>query len=225
MGLISWVLDLLFPPKCIFCRKVLKDSKVGVCAVCAQKYSGGVDPVPGKSFQKCVVALVYEGEVRQALLRYKFQDHPGYATELGRLLAETIRKELSGRYDLITWVPVSPKRLKKRGYDQAMLLSMAAALRLEDVAVETLKKVRDNPAQSSLESAKERKGNVLGAYAVKDPELVRDKRILLIDDIVTTGSTLNEASRALLRAGAKSVVCAALAHPQKPIKQTKEEST
>jgi ComF family protein len=167
----------------------------------------------------------YEGQVREALLRFKFQDQPGYATELGRLLAKTIRRELGGQYDLISWVPVSPKRLKKRGYDQAMLLGMAVALELGDVAVETLKKSRENPAQSSLESAKARQGNVLGVYTVKDPELVQGKRILLIDDIITTGATLDEASRTLLRAGAEEVVCAALAHPTKSNKQTKEEST
>jgi ComF family protein len=223
--LFSWLLDLIFPPKCIFCRKVLENSKIGVCPACELKYSGGVDPVPGKFFRKCSVALTYEGQVRAALLRFKFRDMPGYGATFGRILADTIRKELPDRYDLITWVPVSPKRLKQRGYDQAMLLGKAAALELGDVAVGTLQKPQNNPAQSSLESAKDRKSNVRGVYTVKDPELVREKRILLIDDVVTTGATLEEASRTLLRAGAKSVVCAALAHPVKSNIQTKEEST
>jgi predicted amidophosphoribosyltransferase len=106
-----------------------------------------------------------------------------------------------------------------------MILGKAAALELGAVAVGILQKIQNNPAQSSLESAKERKRNVRGVYTVKDPELVREKRILLIDDVVTTGATLEEASRTLLRAGAKSVVCAALAHPVKSNIQTKEEST
>jgi ComF family protein len=204
---------------------VLENSKIGVCPACELKYSGGEDPVPGKFFRKCSVALTYEGQVRAALLRFKFRDMPGYGEAFGRILAATIRKELSDRYDLITWVPVSPKRLKQRGYDQAMILGKAAALELGAVAVGILQKIQNNPAQSSLESAKERKRNVRGVYTVKDPELVREKRILLIDDVVTTGATLEEASRTLLRAGAKSVVCAALAHPVKSNIQTKEEST
>ena len=120
---------------------------------------------------------------------------------------------MAGEYDLITWVPVSEERLKKRGYDQAMLLAMAAALELQDVAVETLKKPADNLAQSSLNDKKARKDNVQDAYLVPDPDLVEGKRILLIDDIITTGATLDEASRTLLEAGAKSVVAASLAQP------------
>ena len=148
--------------------------------------------------------------MRDALIRFKFRDRPGYATELGKILADCIRENLSGQYDIITWVPVSAKRLKQRGYDQAMLLAMAAALALDDVAVETLKKRKDTPAQSSLEGVDQRQTNVIDAYEIVDPELVVGQRILLIDDIITTGATLEEASRTLKRAGAASVVAAAV---------------
>jgi len=81
------------------------------------------------------------------------------------------------------------------------------------VAVETLQKTAHNAAQSSLTDTEARKNNVRGAYAVPEPELVAGKRILLIDDIITTGSTLDEAARTLLEAGAKEVLGAALAQP------------
>ena len=96
-----------------------------------------------------------------------------------------------------------------------MLLAMAAALELGDVAVETLRKTADNPAQSSLTDAAARKTNVQGAYTVPEPELIEGKRVLLIDDIITTGSTLDEASRTLLASGASEVLAAALAQPAK----------
>ena len=112
---------------------------------------------------------------------------------------------------MITWVHISDERMKTRGYDQAMLLAFATALELGEVAVETLKKTADNPAQSTLEGIEKRRANVLDAYEAIDRELISGKRMLLIDDVVTTGATLSECARTLLMAGAEGVVGAALA--------------
>ena len=222
MGFLSSVLDFLFPPKCMFCRKVLPVGQRGCCSICEQKLIQDLPPRRGVNFTTCYAPMIYEGTVRDALIRFKFRDRPGYATELGKILADCIRENLSGQYDIITWVPVSEKRLKQRGYDQAMLLAMAAALALDDVAVETLKKRKDTPAQSSLDGADQRRTNVIDAYEIVDPELVAGQRILLIADIITTGAPLEEASRTLKRAGAASVVAAAVAKTQN--KHTKEET-
>lgn len=211
MGILQAISDLLFPPRCMFCRKILRTGTA--CEDCLQRLTRNDTNRTGTYFLRCCVPMLYEGSVRDAIIRFKFQNQPGYATEFGRILARCIQDNLAGAYDLITWVPVSEERLKKRGYDQAMLLAMAAALELQDVAVETLKKPTDNAAQSSLKDQKARKVNVQDAYLVPEPELVEGKRILLIDDIITTGATLDEASRTLLEAGAKSVVAAALAQP------------
>lgn len=218
MGFFSGLLNLLFPPKCVLCRHVLPPGKTGLCDKCRKTLAGQERLRAGTFFSQCAVALEYSGQVRESVIRYKFQDQPGYATAFGEILANTIRHQLHGTYDLITWIPVSRKRLKERGYDQAMLLAMAAALWLDDVAVETLKKTVNNQKQSSLEEPSARKENVKGAYQASDPELIRGKRILLIDDVVTTGATLEEASRTLLKAGASLVVCAALASPPKDCK-------
>ena len=126
-------------------------------------------------------------------------------------MAQCVHDHLEGRYDLITWVPLSPQRKRERGYDQAFLLASAAALELGDVAVETLRKERNNEAQSGLTEAAQRRANVLGAYTPVDPELVAGKRVLLIDDVVTTGATMSECARILRAMGAADVVCAALA--------------
>ena len=131
-------------------------------------------------------------------------------------MAQCVQDHLAGRYDLITWVPLSRARLRQRGYDQAMLLASAAALELDDVAAETLCKVRDTEAQSGLgKNDASRRANVLSAYQVTDPALVEGRRVLLIDDIVTTGSTLSECARVLRTAGATDVVCAALARSRR----------
>lgn len=213
MGFLSGLLDLLFPPKCAFCRRVLHRGEDGVCARCETELphtkNGGAQD--GDFFSVCIAPLFYEGRVRDAVLRFKFHEATAYAKVFGRLIADSVREELGGRYDLISWVPLSEKRLKKRGYDQSMLLAMATALELEDVAAEVLVKHADVPAQSGVGSEEKRRANISGAFHVSDPELVAGRRILLIDDIVTTGATLSECARMLRLAGAEEVLCAALA--------------
>ena len=213
MSLKESLLDILFPPRCAFCRRLLRRGESGMCGRCAaslpytpEGYNDGTDFV-----EACVAPLFYEGAVRDALLRYKFSGVTAYAGIFGRLVAGCVRERLAGRYDLISWVPLSSERLRERGYDQAMLIAMAAALELDDVAVETLKKVVNAAPQSGTGSAEQRRANISGAYECADAELVRGRRILLIDDITTTDATVSECARVLGLAGAESVVCAAVA--------------
>lgn len=218
MSILSGILDLLFPPRCVFCRKVLKKGESDFCKGCGENLPTceGQDALQdGEFYSKCISPLYYEGSVRDSLLRYKFKSAKGYVGCYGRILAHCIQENYMGRYDLITWVPISESRYKKRGYDQSMILAYATALELDDVAVETLKKTRDNPAQSGLGEKDERRANVSGAYSVPDPELIKGKRVLLIDDIITTGATLSECARTLLLTGAEEVMCATIARGEK----------
>lgn len=213
MGICSTLLDLLFPPRCTFCRRILKTGEKGMCASCKKNISrtkhGGAQG--GDFFSVCVSPLYYEKSVRESILRYKFHDATGYANVYGGLIADCIRENLAGQYDIISWVPLSSKRLRKRGYDQSMLMAMSAALKLDDVAVELIVKHTDVPAQSGVGDAAKRRANISGVYTVADEELVRGKHVLLIDDIITTGATLSECAKTLKLFGAKSVVCATLA--------------
>ena len=109
----------------------------------------------------------------------------------------------------MTWVPVSERRLRQRGYGQARLLAESACRRWDTKPVALLRKVADNPAQSGLTEAAARRANVLGVYEAL-PEAA-GKRVLLIDDICTTGATLTECVRVLKDGGAESVACAAVA--------------
>ncbi|WP_297196905.1 ComF family protein [uncultured Flavonifractor sp.] len=213
-GPLGVLLDLLFPPKCVFCGKVLDSGEDGLCARCQRDLpwlADGEAELTGEFFSLCAAPLRYQDKVRDSIRRYKFNGRRGYHKLYGKLVAQCVHDHLAGRYDLITWVPLSRQRKKERGYDQAFLLASAAALELGEVAVETLQKERHTAAQSGLTEAAQRRANVLGAYTPVDPELVAGKRVLLIDDVVTTGSTLSECARTLRTMGAKDVVCAALA--------------
>lgn len=213
MGIFAAMLDLMFPPKCAFCRKILSDGEKGMCAKCEKELRRTSDggKQTGDYYSVCVSPLYYEDTVRESLLRFKFSDITAYADVYGKLIAGCIRENLAGKYDLISWVPLSAKRLRARGYDQAMLIAMSAALDLQDVAVSTLEKIHDVPAQSGMGSEEKRKANISGAYRCADEELVAGKRILLIDDIITTGSTLSECAKTLLISGAEEILCATLA--------------
>ena len=213
MSFISSIMDLLFPPKCAFCGRVLGCIDDSWCSKCTESlpFTLGSGRQEGQHYDFCISPLYYKGSVRKSILRYKFKGAAAYADIYGKILAECIRENTDIEHDVISWVPLSSIRKKSRGYDQAMLLALATALQLSDVAVETLKKPRDVRAQSELDGWDERSANISGAYEAVDPELIGGKCVLLIDDIVTTGSTLSECAKTLLAAGASRVVCAALA--------------
>lgn len=210
MSLFSRLAALLFPPRCIFCRRVTDGEDI--CPACRDTLPRCVAvKCRGEFYSGCCAPLYYRGSVRSALLRYKFRGRTGYARELGRLVAQCVREELAGEFDLITWAPVSRKRLRERGFDQAKLLAQRTGEALGAEPVETLRKIRETPRNSTIKGRAERAANVLGVYEAVDPALVRGRRVLLIDDIVTTGATLSECARTLLMAGAEDVVCAAAA--------------
>ena len=212
MNLRSILLDLLFPPKCPFCGKVMDTPEV--CPKCRLSLpwtgeSGGVRTLEGGLL--CAAPLRYKGAVRQALLDFKFHGASGKAEALGGLIAQQAAEYLSGEFDTVTWAPVSRRRLRKRGYDQAELLARAACRAWDTQPKRLLEKKTDNPAQSGQKDAAARRKNVRDVYRLPCPEQVSGRRILLIDDICTTGSTLVSCAGTLRGGGAASVVCAAAA--------------
>lgn len=198
------LLDLLYPPKCAFCRKLVTDGRM-LCPDCERAL-----PVPEKEKQSkkisglavCLSPLYYTGDVRQSLHRYKFQGAAAYYRIYAELMAACVR-EHGLTADLVTWVPLSRKRLRRRGYDQARLLAEEVAGRLALPCEQTLEKIRNNPAQSGTSGAEERQKNVRGVYRAVTS--FAGEHVLLVDDIVTTGATLSEAAKELLNAGAEQV--------------------
>lgn len=185
---------------------------------------GGLRPAHGGIFRGVRLSPGLPGPVREAVHRYKFSGSRSYARPFGQLMAQCVRDQLDGRFDCVTWAPLSARRLRQRGYDQARLLAEEAARVLEVPALPLLSKTRDTPPQSGLEEAGQRRANVLGVY--RAPDAAAGLRVLLADDVVTTGSTLSECARTLLTAGAAEVVCVTLAQarkdrPEKPRKTAK----
>jgi ComF family protein len=120
-------------------------------------------------------------------------------------------KEHPDGFDVLTWIPISRQRKRRRGFDQVELLAQKLGAELQIMPIPTLEKVRNNRQQSRIIGSAQRRANVLGAYIAIAPENIAGKRVLLLDDIITTGATASECARILLTAGAKEVQLAVLA--------------
>ena len=216
MRLYYLIMNLLFPPKCILCGKLLEPNEQDLCRECrvdSPEYPARKDKI--QFLDSFTAVWYYEGNVRRSLLRYKFYGARGFAQGYGRLLAMKVLETHPEGFDCLTWVPVSRFRKLRRGYDQVELLARAVGGELGMEPVPLLKKVRHNRPQSGLADASERRANVLGAYREINRERICGKRILLLDDILTTGATAGECARVLLTCGAKEIHCAAVAAARK----------
>ena len=226
------VLDLLFPPLCIGCRAPVADA--GFCAGCWSKLAfldgpacaccGLPFPVAldgenlcaaclsrPPAFDRARAILAYDENSRGAILALKHADRlelvPGFARWLAR----------SGQYlinesDVVVPVPLHRLRLWRRRYNQSAELARRLArdwkLDFDPIA---LVRSRATASQGAMASAKARRRNVLGAFKVPESERVAGKRVLLLDDVMTTGATAEACARALKRAGADRVHVLALA--------------
>lgn len=204
--------NLLFPPKCVLCRKLLSKEETDLCRNCRENAPEfGTHKIKLSFLAQWTGLWYYKENVRLSILRYKFYGRRSYASTYGRLLAMKLLKEGWDDTDVLTWAPISRLRKFRRGYDQVELFARVVAEELGVELTPTLRKIRHTKPQSTMGDASHRRANILGAYEVIDPALVRDKRVLLLDDIVTTGTTASECARMLLTAGAKEVKLATLA--------------
>ena len=213
MQIIDIILDLIYPPKCAFCRKLLNDNEKGCCKACERKLPRvpeGKRSDAIKNVSTCIVPLYYRDDVRDSMRRYKFGGLTGYKNVYADFLAKSI-DENGISCDIITWAPISRKRLRKRGYDQTKLIAKALSYRLGVPCKRTLAKTHDNPPQSSLSDSEQRKSNVSGVYFCTAPEVVKGKRVMIVDDIVTSGATFAECAKVLKNAGAAEILAAAVA--------------
>ena len=210
--LLRWLRDLFFPPKCVLCRGLLTRDQTHFCPECRKRA-----PVYGKSnFTISFVARwtgvwYYKDVVRRSLIRYKFSGQRHYVHAYAQVLALRLRQEQMENFDVLTFVPIAPLRRWIRGYDQVEILAEALGKEMGIPAVRTLKKIRNNIPQSRLRDVHRRRANVLGAYRVNDAARICGKRVLLLDDVVTTGATASECARTLLSSGTKEVILATMA--------------
>lgn len=208
-GFADRLLGLFFPNRCVFCRRITDEA--GICGECRRSLPYLKGAVRSVEFVDLYAApLRYEGVVRASVVRYKFNGRQNYAPVYAELMRDKIMRE-GMEFDVITWAPVSDKRERQRGYDQSRLLAEELG-RLTGVGcVRLLNKTRDTPKQSLITDRSKRAANVSGAYMATDANQIRYKRILLVDDILTTGATASECARTLLMAGADSVSCVTVA--------------
>ncbi len=179
------------------------------CEVCQgdlMLYNGNFSVEHADAFTAC---CVYDGIAKKAVLTFK-RDACGnayYAFACG--IFRKLR-EMNRCVDLVTCIPMFRADLEKRGYNQSELIAKELRYLLHVPYADVLKKCRKTLSQKSL-SGRERRGNLAGAFTVNDPERVRKKTVLVVDDVCTTGSTLSEAARVLKEAGASQVIAAAFA--------------
>ena len=212
MHLIHYIKEYLFPPKCILCGMLLTGEETDLCRRCRAE----TDEYPQEKLKlqfidSTAAVWYYKGNVRKALHRYKFSRARFLAEPFAKLMAMKILNAELHDVDLITWVPVSSIRKLFRGYDQDRLLAEVISRELNIPCREVLKKIRHNRPQSGIAGYARRRANVLGVYQPLAPGEIAGKRILLVDDILTTGATASECARVLLTAGAEEVYCAVVA--------------
>jgi len=221
-------LDWLFPPACggcdtpgtrwcQECQSKVRQILPPYCRVCGQK-----DRLRGELCERCQENLpryaavrswgIFEGPVRNALHHLKYRRNVALGESLSRPLI-AMAQTLGWDLNLVTPVPLGAARMKERGYNQAALLARPLALRL-DLAYQpaALRRVRETQSQVNLNRA-ERVKNVAGAFQA-DHRLVSGKHVLVVDDVTTSGSTLDACAEALLCAGAKKVYGLTLARAE-----------
>ena len=213
---------ILFPARCPGCRKYLGGDLCYFCVDCAPKLPLTADRGDELTFSgsagryvHCYAApFYYDGIFKKAFIKFKFFNRRYYSSAIAVYMAEAWRRAMNCRDDgeglrpdIITWVPVSAKRRKERGYDQSELLAKAVGDYLGIPVAPVLCKVGDNKPQSTLD-ASARAANVIGMYDIlPDAPEITGKNLLLIDDIFTTGATVREASFVLDSVRPKRICC------------------
>lgn len=163
------------------------------------------------AFEQARSFAAHEGTLRALVQRFKYDGFRPLAKPLGRFLSQAAERLSEPSFDLAVPVPLHRKRESQRGFNQAELLALEVAkLRRIPLGVKDCVRVRDTPPQTGLRAAERRK-NVAGAFDVPQPKRVRGRRVLLMDDVLTTGATANSCAQALRKAGAKGIWVATVA--------------
>lgn len=201
MNFLEYALFLLFPTTCGICGKINSSS---ICEDCfeAIKMNASIDSYVNnaeKYFTEHAYLFTYDGVIRQKILQYKFYDQAYLKDMFCEFLIknEKICRILK-KYDIMIPVPISKKRLQQRGYNQSELIAKKICQKSNILFQNNLIKHKNNLPQSTL-NKKERIQNVKDVYQLKNKETIQNKKILIFDDIYTTGSTTNECAKVLMK--------------------------
>jgi len=230
MHLLKDLIDLILPPVCYICKRRLKSEENIICNDCYSRirllsppYCERCGrPLPTPDIKVCNTCIIerhpcsyirgispYDGIAEHLIILLKYNGKIGTAKILGRLMIQAILKEeIYRNCNVILPVPLHTTRTRERGYNQAELLGKELSVELNIPLVsDALIRVRATPSQTKLPS-EERATNVKDAFVVNKQriELIKDKTVLLVDDVLTTGATLNECARTLLKGDVKEVL-------------------
>jgi len=211
--------DIEFCPICV--KKLEKISEDKCCKVCgAVLHSSNIClncKKRKREFDMARSVYVYQDDIQKLIVGMKYNNKPYISRTLGKVLANKF-KELNWKVDVVIPVPLTKKRYKSRGYNQAELLAKEfVAWNKLDLSTDILYKVKDTKQQAKLHF-QERQNNLKKTFKIINSDAIKDKNILLIDDVFTTGATANACSLSLKEAGANKVyvLCVASTRPEIP---------
>lgn len=205
--LLRKLIDILYPKQCVICGKLNEDA---ICTKCynAIKPSVRIDRYKNKNFNEHLYILKYEGKVRNLIIDYKFNDKAYLNDFFVKIILKNkkICRKIKN-YDIIIPVPIHKKRKAERGYNQSELIARKIEENFNELNLVTnsLIKEKSNLPQSLL-TKKQRQENVKQVYKVINKEKIKGKRIILFDDIYTTGATANECAKVLKENEAKEIL-------------------
>lgn len=219
------ILNWIYPPRCIFCNNIIAlnlYSGFDVCQNCIPKLPFIKEPTCKKcgksiksdnelcddclihthSYKKCWVAVEYDDMVKESIYSLKYKSCPNYSKSLAEIMyiAMSYKDIFDYKFDFVTSVPIHKNRLKTRGYNQAELLAKQISSRLNIEYKNLLLRIKDTKPQNIL-SPKERYNNLKDAFILNDNNLKSGSKVLIIDDILTTGATVDICSDMLAKSG------------------------
>lgn len=225
MGLLADTLDYMFPHSCLICGNVsdLRLCNCNICKSCISKINPEEnsrrwqyclsEPFVGDKYPKLplYVSFPYQQSVVPLIRGLKFGGKKELGILIGMLLSKCMMSD-SIVADLIIPIPLSEQRLKERTYNQAGVIASVCAMNLNiPYAEDVLVRNRNTNKQAECKSNEERYTNIMNAFSLNESWDISGLRIILVDDVVTTGNTMHEAATVLLDAGAKAVLCCAFA--------------
>lgn len=206
------LLHFFWPSRCPFCGEIIPAER-RCCARCKNSLACDSPAFHLDGLDACFAFADYSRESARAVHLLKFQNQPQLAQVFAILMAQSLGPALlETKPDLLCGVAMHTKRRRKRGYNQAQLIAQELAGQLHLPCRQLLEKTAATAAQHTL-SAAERRTNLQGVYRVLDDKQIAGKRILLVDDVITTGSTMLACAQALRQAGASWVGAVGFAHP------------
>lgn len=207
------ILNLIYPPVCGFCNQICKESLCKKCKIKIKEYEiNSIRQSKNTYYDELLCIFKYENIIRDTLIKYKFQNKAYLYKTFSKIILKN--EKICGflkKYDIIIPVPISKKRKIQRGYNQSYLIAKEITkYKVLKNECNCLIKQKDTIEQSKL-GKNERKTNIQGAYKIINKEKIISKNVLIIDDIYTTGNTVNECAKELKKAGAKRIGVLAIA--------------